>query len=262
MSELSIWNSVDPLAGKYPSNSPYMYVLGNPVHYTDPDGRWVKGAGFFRNIIKSDQRIKAENLVAKHKGATKNRIENGWRVTWEEGDKYVSKDGKETTFKAWAFADITKKKKSNIFVGDFHDYKGVGGVGLSFEIAFPKFVTKNVTHKTGIGLDFGFLRDKKGLGLYATTKSSTGSGIACSIQAEIFAAESTAANPNKITKSDLRGPGYEFSVGLGPVGGSYSGSNAPGYGKRSNYYMLSVSAGVGIDAGFVNWNTKTYISGK
>ncbi len=37
--EVSIWLSVDPLADKYPSMSPYMYCAGNPVRLIDPDGR-------------------------------------------------------------------------------------------------------------------------------------------------------------------------------------------------------------------------------
>jgi len=42
-SDLSVWLSVDPLAGKYPSMSPYMYVGGNPTMVIDPDGRdWIK----------------------------------------------------------------------------------------------------------------------------------------------------------------------------------------------------------------------------
>ena len=35
----SIWLSVDPLAEKYPSISPYAYVFHNPILYVDPDGR-------------------------------------------------------------------------------------------------------------------------------------------------------------------------------------------------------------------------------
>ncbi|MBN2729992.1 MAG: hypothetical protein JXR53_12275 [Bacteroidales bacterium] len=37
-SDLSVWLSVDPMADKYPSMSPYMYVGGNPVMITDPNG--------------------------------------------------------------------------------------------------------------------------------------------------------------------------------------------------------------------------------
>jgi RHS repeat-associated protein len=36
---LSLWNSVDPLAGKFPAWSPYAFTFHNPVRYNDPDGR-------------------------------------------------------------------------------------------------------------------------------------------------------------------------------------------------------------------------------
>jgi len=35
----SIWLSIDPLAEKYPSWSPYNFCLQNPVLYVDPDGK-------------------------------------------------------------------------------------------------------------------------------------------------------------------------------------------------------------------------------
>ncbi|MFD0975275.1 SpvB/TcaC N-terminal domain-containing protein [Salinimicrobium gaetbulicola] len=35
----SVWQSVDPLAQKYPDVSPYAYVANNPLKYIDPDGR-------------------------------------------------------------------------------------------------------------------------------------------------------------------------------------------------------------------------------
>lgn len=38
-SRIARWWSVDPLAGKYPSWSPYVFALNNPINLTDPDGR-------------------------------------------------------------------------------------------------------------------------------------------------------------------------------------------------------------------------------
>ncbi|MDL2262919.1 hypothetical protein LJC11_05405 [Bacteroidales bacterium OttesenSCG-928-I21] len=40
-SDVSIWLSVDPLASKYPSLSPYVYCANNPVMLVDPDGRSI-----------------------------------------------------------------------------------------------------------------------------------------------------------------------------------------------------------------------------
>lgn len=57
--------SVDPLAEKYPSHSPYCYVMNNPINAIDPDGRVVifingqhTGDGGNRNYWNGlDQRI-------------------------------------------------------------------------------------------------------------------------------------------------------------------------------------------------------------
>ncbi len=39
--KISVWLSVDPLAHKYPSLSPYVFTGNNPIMLVDPDGRWV-----------------------------------------------------------------------------------------------------------------------------------------------------------------------------------------------------------------------------
>ncbi len=42
-SSLSIWLSVDPMADKYPSMSPYNYCANNPVKLVDPNGEEIDG---------------------------------------------------------------------------------------------------------------------------------------------------------------------------------------------------------------------------
>ena len=37
----ALWLGVDPLASKYPGLSPYVYCVGNPVKYVDPDGKEI-----------------------------------------------------------------------------------------------------------------------------------------------------------------------------------------------------------------------------
>ena len=45
---MTMWLSVDPMADKYPSISPYAYCVWNPVKLVDPDGRDVE-------IVKDDE---------------------------------------------------------------------------------------------------------------------------------------------------------------------------------------------------------------
>ena len=40
-SDLSVWLSVDPMSGKYPSLSPYTYCVNNPVKLVDPNGEEI-----------------------------------------------------------------------------------------------------------------------------------------------------------------------------------------------------------------------------
>jgi RHS repeat-associated protein len=40
-SDLSVWLSVDPMASKYPSLSPYVYCMNNPIRLVDPNGMEV-----------------------------------------------------------------------------------------------------------------------------------------------------------------------------------------------------------------------------
>jgi RHS repeat-associated protein len=39
-SEVGRWNTVDPMSGRAPENSSYLYCLNNPLKHFDPDGKW------------------------------------------------------------------------------------------------------------------------------------------------------------------------------------------------------------------------------
>ena len=66
-SGLSVWLSVDALAGKYPTLSPYMYTAGNPVNMIDPDGNYIHIVGTeasiaFTFMLKSFDGINDKNI--------------------------------------------------------------------------------------------------------------------------------------------------------------------------------------------------------
>jgi hypothetical protein len=50
--------------------SPYVGMSNNPVSGTDPNGGWVKGAGLFTNLFKSDSRIYAERYASSWSSST------------------------------------------------------------------------------------------------------------------------------------------------------------------------------------------------
>ncbi|MCF3109589.1 RHS repeat-associated core domain-containing protein [Niabella sp. CC-SYL272] len=54
-SQIGRWNSIDPFADKYHSESPFAYVSNNPVKYVDPDGRF--------KLNYNDAQLKANGLT-------------------------------------------------------------------------------------------------------------------------------------------------------------------------------------------------------
>ncbi len=62
-SDLSIWLSVDPMAHKYPSLSPYVYCANNPVMLVDPNGEEI-GDFIFNGIIIGNDGINDGLLYA------------------------------------------------------------------------------------------------------------------------------------------------------------------------------------------------------
>ncbi|MBO7586776.1 MAG: RHS repeat-associated core domain-containing protein [Bacteroidales bacterium] len=55
-SELSIWLSVDPMASKYPSLSPYVYCADNPVKLVDPNGDSIIN-GYSNALISATEKM-------------------------------------------------------------------------------------------------------------------------------------------------------------------------------------------------------------
>ena len=100
-SDISVWLSVDPMAFRYPYQSPYNYVGNRPINVIDPNGMWEKGAGFWRNLFRTDDRIKAEDRQAELKAQgidasiKKNKEAGGWDVTYET--PYEDPDGYQST---------------------------------------------------------------------------------------------------------------------------------------------------------------------
>ncbi len=168
-SDVSIWLSVDPLSDKYPSMSAYMYCAGNPVMLVDPDGRWIKGAGFFKNVFWSDAKINAKRAAHQIPGAVVSRRSKGvWVARWEfdanpsEDYKVYKIPDRATLHKGYGFAEYRNKERDFVLdrwarkLGDFlkdskrlHAYNDVFKYG-SFQgirdLKDPMISPTDVTH--------------------------------------------------------------------------------------------------------------------
>ncbi|MEC5395409.1 RHS repeat domain-containing protein [Bergeyella sp. RCAD1439] len=73
---VSLWLNVDPHAERYPSWSPYNYVMNNPINAVDPDGRdvillvWAIGNGGYGHAAVAVSNYKKEYYKVKVNGKT------------------------------------------------------------------------------------------------------------------------------------------------------------------------------------------------
>jgi RHS repeat-associated protein len=74
----SLWLTVDPLAEKYPTESPYMYCGNNPIIYIDPDGREkIVVVGDQEGSPNSDRKNRDNNTGYKYKENSRHFLQAG-----------------------------------------------------------------------------------------------------------------------------------------------------------------------------------------
>ncbi|NMA73163.1 MAG: hypothetical protein GX963_03180, partial [Bacteroidales bacterium] len=95
--EVGVWLSVDPLADKYPSLSPFMYCAGNPVVLVDPDGRAFWEASNVREARKYQKNN--GGTFEKWKGTNKGGTYAS--VNWNSSDGTANSKVFEPTNDSW-----------------------------------------------------------------------------------------------------------------------------------------------------------------
>ena len=110
-SDLSIWLSVDPMASKYPSLSPYVYCANNPVMLVDPNGEevdWVERTVNGKKEVYYDRSVKSQadvdNKYGKNSGvrhlADGSKVGNGQYTVYNDHQDNINgvvKDANGTT---------------------------------------------------------------------------------------------------------------------------------------------------------------------
>lgn len=274
---LGRFNAIDRLSEFAVAITPYRFAFNNPVSFSDPTGLYevdengnyiitdANEIKAFRSILANNQHASVADLVYEII-VSEELVEElpGITVT-SSGDSYLTEGANQIASQAQNSLDriSSKKREWNIdLYGDgknvLHQETGVRGFGISVEFASPTKIPN--TNLNGFGIDVGLLSDENGVAPYMTLKGTEEPGVAFGGQLEFFQALKTSSNPKDfLTRRNLRGSGYEASFGAGPVGGSWSTSDATRYNRTSSYGMLSTSIGLGIDLGYVNWLTNTYI---
>ena len=142
---MSIWISVDPLADKYPSLTPYAMVANNPVMLYDPDGMRLKIVFRDENGKKVKIKIKRTEDVDKLKD-----IDNGFAKNVYETLNYLEGEGELT--KA-----IERKKTLTIQEGSNTEFQYFNGAVLSYnsnqglEIVNDENAAKPINDRVGTG---------------------------------------------------------------------------------------------------------------
>ena len=70
---MTMWLSVDPMADKYPSISPYAYCVWNPVKLVDPDGEFpIETIWDIANVVYDVGAAVVNHVQGKHSETSSN----------------------------------------------------------------------------------------------------------------------------------------------------------------------------------------------
>ena len=103
MPTLSIWNSVDPMADKYPSLSPYNYCAWNPIKLVDPDGDSI----IFNN--KEDRQFVESLILKKIDGKRNPNYSRAFAKKYND----LEKAPHHFVFESWDYSD--KRDNNGLF---------------------------------------------------------------------------------------------------------------------------------------------------
>ena len=164
---MTMWLSVDPMADKYPSISPYAYCAWNPVRLVDPDGREINpvfsSGGEYRGNTKEGYTgsIIIYDGTKPFEGMTADQLFESTRDDTEKAEDYTYSNYRKT---------MTKNAKSKMYTHIVSQLEGylIRGARTAFSINYLK--GKKVSYKktTELSLDGAYISNKKNNSITAT----------------------------------------------------------------------------------------------
>lgn len=258
----------DPRLGRWKSPEPkpvaweslYASFRNNPVYYADPNGDWVKGAGFFRNLFNSDAKILAKDK-AKATGGIAFKDGKGWTVNYATKETVDLGNGPQT-FNALNVEHYRHRDKA---LGKTFGNAVVSG--LEAADGFNTRIMGTTMHegedwvqsfKAGgeAGVSFNKYGVEVQMGFYATGENSV--GVFAEGKYKVDA--SANANGNSITNFVVKPKAKLFVRSATSDGFSGAPANEI-YGGYDVKEYATMSAGMGGYAGATTY-TKSLITGK
>ncbi len=258
-SDLSVWLSVDPMAAKYPSTSPYAYCRNNPIRLIDPNGmfddeakatrlrnRAVKRYGedrvsdVFNNTINGSKPDYAFSIYGK--GKTKRSYSGGTNedggpvITCNKPDKVVFS---RNDFKSYNRSQANSSKQNTM------SNSLSQGFSIDFTVAFGPF---------GGSAELGMIKDGKTNEKSFFISKGINVGIETSVSFNYIIGD--------FDKNSFTGESVNFNVST-PLPNLSVGVSAdindglPGENIGNNYSAAKFSMSLGVGASFSR--TKTFV---
>ena len=139
-SDLSIWLSVDPMAAKYPSTSPYAYCRNNPIVLFDPNGMFDDWVMDKNGVIYWDENAKDQSTTKfgeQYLGRAGQRNYGTAVVNYKSDGSWSFMDPVEISFNTNTSASVTaaassgtlaniSKKNTGWVCGNVNSLNGIG----------------------------------------------------------------------------------------------------------------------------------------
>ena len=170
-SELSIWNSTDPMADKYPSLTPYNYCANNPVKLIDPNGEEFDPVSKETYIEPYKREIQARQEFINNLRGT-DKWDDNYKAQYNEYTKILTEistleEDPNNIYKIQNGVNLGKDIQGEVSYGGKDGNKNVINISLASKHNNVNFMMESLAHELKHAYQFyegrlGFVIDDDG----------------------------------------------------------------------------------------------------
>ena len=170
-SELSIWNSTDPMADKYPSLTPYNYCANNPVKLIDPNGEEFDPASKEKYVEPYKKEINARKEFINNLRGT-DKWDDNYETQYNEYTKILTEistleEDSNNIYKIQNGVNLGKDIQGEVSYGGKDGNKNVINISLASKHNNVNFMMESLAHELKHAYQFyegrlGFVIDDDG----------------------------------------------------------------------------------------------------